>query len=132
MNWLKRIVGRLIGGAPKKTRDLHIIFDGPPEHKGGRFIECETPDGISLKTGRWEKVGDYWHLILSKLPERIPGRMEPPKPWPNLTPKWKRAEIQRFKEYIRVVNDPQRPPESIPDMEPKWILIHLEPEDIIK
>lgn len=42
---------------------VHIIFDGPPSHESGRFVEVETPDGRSISWGRWEQRGKYWHLI---------------------------------------------------------------------
>ena len=49
--------------------ELHIVFDGPPSHESGRFVEVETPDGKSVRAGRWEQRGDFWHLIL-------PGRIK--------------------------------------------------------
>lgn len=45
-------------------QDVHIVFDGPPGPDGGRFVEAETADGKSIRVGRWEQRGDYWHLIL--------------------------------------------------------------------
>lgn len=48
------------------AQELHIVFDGPPAHQSGRFVEVETADGKSISAGRWEQRGDYWHLILGK------------------------------------------------------------------
>lgn len=43
---------------------VHIVFDGPPSHESGRFIEVEDSDGVSINAGRWEQRGDFWHLII--------------------------------------------------------------------
>lgn len=44
---------------------LHFVFSG--EHPDLQFVEVETPDGKSLDAGKWEKRGQYWHLIVTKL-----------------------------------------------------------------
>lgn len=41
---------------------VYVIFDGPPSHESGRFVEVETEDGKSVSVGKWEKRGDYWQL----------------------------------------------------------------------
>jgi hypothetical protein len=42
---------------------LHVVFDGPPGHESGRFVECEAPDGRSVGIGEWHERGDgYWEL----------------------------------------------------------------------
>ena len=42
---------------------LHIVFDGPPSHESGRFVECETPDGKSVNAGEWfERQNGFWEL----------------------------------------------------------------------
>jgi hypothetical protein len=47
---------------------LHIVFDGPPSHDGGRFVEVETPDGKSIRAGEWRERSDgLWELRLSAL-----------------------------------------------------------------
>ena len=44
---------------------LHIVFDGPPSHDGGRFVEVETPDGKSVRAGEWhERADGLWELRL--------------------------------------------------------------------
>ncbi len=44
---------------------VHIVFDGPPSHESGRFIEVETPDGKGLRFGEWVKRDDgYWALVI--------------------------------------------------------------------
>jgi len=52
------------------TQPLHIVFDGPPGPEAGRFVECETEDGRSINVGQWKQDGQYWRLIIDKLPAR--------------------------------------------------------------
>lgn len=47
------------------AEELHIVFDGPPSHESGRFVEVETSDGKSVQAGEWQQHGDYWHLVLT-------------------------------------------------------------------
>jgi hypothetical protein len=55
---------------------LHIVFDGPPSHDGGRFVEVETPDGKSIRAGEWRERSDgLWELRLSAL-QPSPAREE--------------------------------------------------------
>ena len=56
-------------GAPEGA--INIIFDGPPSHESGRFVEVEDDDGNAISAGEWIDRGDgYWAL-------RIAGRVEP-------------------------------------------------------
>lgn len=49
--------------AQRQTRTVHIVFDSPPAHESGRFIETETPDGRGAKVGQWiERADGYWAL----------------------------------------------------------------------
>ena len=32
---------------------IDIVFDGPPNHEGGRFVEVENSDGQSINAGEW-------------------------------------------------------------------------------
>ena len=42
---------------------VYVIFDGPPSHESGRFVEVETKDGKSVSAGKWENYGGkYWRL----------------------------------------------------------------------
>lgn len=42
---------------------VDIVFDGPPSHEGGRFIEVEDSAGRSINFARWVKRDDgYWVL----------------------------------------------------------------------
>ena len=45
--------------------EIHIVFDGPPSHESGRFVEVEDAQGHSIKFGEWKQVGDYFHLVFS-------------------------------------------------------------------
>lgn len=54
--------------AQRETKKVHIVFDGPPAHESGRFIETETPDGKSIRLGHWIKRDDgYWALEIEVL-----------------------------------------------------------------
>ncbi|HEY4522757.1 MAG TPA: hypothetical protein VJK73_00080 [Candidatus Paceibacterota bacterium] len=42
---------------------IDVVFDGPPSHKSGRFVEVENTRGASIKAGRWIDRGDgFWAL----------------------------------------------------------------------
>ena len=49
---------------------INIVFDGPPSHIPGRFVEIETDDGESICAGEWiERNDGLWALRISELPE---------------------------------------------------------------
>lgn len=50
---------------------INIIFDGPPEHNSGRFVEVETDDGYSINIGEWVQKGNCWALRINELPDDI-------------------------------------------------------------
>jgi hypothetical protein len=40
---------------------IDIVFDGPPSHESGRFVEVENAVGASIKFGEWVKrPDDFW------------------------------------------------------------------------
>jgi len=41
---------------------IDIVFDGPPSHESGRFIEVENSYRRSINFGEWVDRGDYWAL----------------------------------------------------------------------
>lgn len=44
---------------------VDIVFDGPPSHVSGRFVEVEDQDGKSIRAGKWIHRSDgYWALQL--------------------------------------------------------------------
>lgn len=46
---------------------VDIVFDGPPSHKSGRFVEVENDRGASIKFGEWVHRDDgFWAL---RIPE---------------------------------------------------------------
>lgn len=48
---------------------INIIFDGPPSHESGRFVEVETDDGGSINAGKWiERTDGLWALRITELP----------------------------------------------------------------
>ena len=44
-------------------RWFDIVFDGPPSHESGRFVEVEDSTGESVKAGDWIDRGNgLWAL----------------------------------------------------------------------
>lgn len=42
---------------------VDIVFDGPPSHVSGRFVEVEDSAGKSIKFGEWiQRADGYWVL----------------------------------------------------------------------
>ena len=42
---------------------MNIVFDGPPSHQSGRFVEVENEKGESINAGEWAKRPDgLWEL----------------------------------------------------------------------
>ena len=42
---------------------IDIVFDGPPSHESGRFVEVEDEAGASIRIGEWLKREDgFWVL----------------------------------------------------------------------
>ena len=50
---------------------IDVVFDGPPSHESGRFVEVEDAAGRSISVGEWIDRGDgFWAL-------RIPDPRRP-------------------------------------------------------
>lgn len=50
-------------GETGEAEVVHVVFDGPPGHESGRFVECEAPDGRSINAGEWhERADGFWEL----------------------------------------------------------------------
>ncbi len=44
-------------------KTIDIVFDGPPSHESGRFVEVEDNSGASINFGEWvERDDGYWVL----------------------------------------------------------------------
>ncbi len=44
---------------------VDIVFDGPPDHEAGRFVEVEDHTGHSIHFAQWVKRDDgYWVIRL--------------------------------------------------------------------
>ena len=59
------------GGAPKERRlppqTIVIVFDGPPSHESGHFIEVEDVDGKGISVGEWsERPDGTWTLTIER------------------------------------------------------------------
>jgi hypothetical protein len=49
------------------TKYADIVFDGPPGHEAGRFVEVEDGAGRSINAGEWIKRDDgLWALRLTE------------------------------------------------------------------
>lgn len=48
---------------------IDIVFDGPPSHEAGRFVEVHDPSGASISVGQWVQLDNgYWALRISDSP----------------------------------------------------------------
>lgn len=56
---------------PAQGEEIRIVFDGPPGHKSGRFVEVENVDGHSIRVGVWHKRDDeLWELRIPNVGRR--------------------------------------------------------------
>ncbi|KKM05693.1 hypothetical protein LCGC14_1751510 [marine sediment metagenome] len=56
-----------VNGEEGNSKPIEIVFDGPPSHESGRFVEVEQ-GGKSIKFGEWRDGKDgFWYLVLPKL-----------------------------------------------------------------
>lgn len=45
------------------TEYIDIVFDGPPAHESGRFVEIEDAEGHGMRFGEWvEREDGFWAL----------------------------------------------------------------------
>ena len=49
------------------AKEIRVVFDGPPDHEAGRFVEVEDADGRGLSVGEWKQIdsglwGLYFHI----------------------------------------------------------------------
>lgn len=52
----------------KQIDFIDIVFDGPPGHKAGRFVEVEDSEHRSIRVGEWhQRDEDYWVLRIFRL-----------------------------------------------------------------
>jgi len=63
------LIAALREARAERKQEIHLVFDGPPEHVAGRFVEAENSAGESISVGRWEQRGEYWHLIIPRAAE---------------------------------------------------------------
>ena len=59
--------------AAEKPGQVDIVFDGPPGHESGRFVEVEDLNGASVSVGDWiERPNGQWALRLSIATVEVP------------------------------------------------------------
>lgn len=57
---------------------IDVVFDGPPSHESGRFVEVEDPTGKSVSVGEWiDRSNGLWAL---RIPRSPVGQMMPEHP----------------------------------------------------
>jgi hypothetical protein len=45
------------------SKQIEVVFDGPPGRNAGRFVEVEDEAGRSVNVGQWvERPDGYWAL----------------------------------------------------------------------
>lgn len=50
---------------------IDVVFDGPPSHESGRFIEVEDPFGKSINAGDWiDRENGLWALRIYSTPNQ--------------------------------------------------------------
>lgn len=48
-------------------RFIDVVFDGPPSHESGRFVEVENERGEGVSVGEWIDRGDgMWALRIRR------------------------------------------------------------------
>jgi len=66
---------------------VDVVFDGPPSHESGRFVEVEDDNGESVNAGGWIDRGDgLWALRIEICAQPAPQRVAVPEGW-QLVPK---------------------------------------------
>lgn len=46
---------------------IDVVFDGPPSHESGRFVEVENSEGKGIKFGEWiHRPDGYWALRIPR------------------------------------------------------------------
>ena len=53
------------------SKYIDIVFDGPPSHQSGRFVESEDDTGASIRAGEWIEDGDLWRLRIPNPADEI-------------------------------------------------------------
>ncbi len=62
-------VEQLAAYRAREAAFIDVVFDGPPSHEPGRFVEVENEAGASVKAGEWIDRGDgYWALRIRLRP----------------------------------------------------------------
>lgn len=57
----------MCGRERASTPHIDIVFDGPPSHESGRFVEVENAMGRSVGFGTWvEREDGFWALRITK------------------------------------------------------------------
>lgn len=74
---VRELMERLLAADAKLNEPVgeyvDIVFDGPPSHESGRFVEVENHDGRSINFGEWiHRPDGYWVLRIKAMRARVP------------------------------------------------------------
>lgn len=56
-------------------KTIDIVFDGPPSHESGRFVEVER-DGKSISIGEWQERKDGDWVLRIPDPEQLSAELQ--------------------------------------------------------
>lgn len=70
--WLIKSQRSAVETTEKQMNFIDVVFDGPPSHESGRFVEVEDPSGKSISAGQWIDRGNgLWALRIPRSPEPL-------------------------------------------------------------
>lgn len=88
---------------------IDVVFDGPPSHESGRFVEVEDMQGRSVRVGEWiDRKDGYWAL-------RIPLASRAPRPAPQ-------PSVEAVRALVEAADAMLEEPEG-DSSKPTWALI---------
>lgn len=85
---------------------IDVVFDGPPNHVSGRFVEVEDAQGRSINVGQWmERADGLWAL---RIPVSLDARIEQER----------RRALEAAAQAVEPTND--KPCGCIEHLDGKW------------
>ena len=93
------------------SEHIDIVFDGPPSHESGRFVEVEDQTGKSIRFGDWvERDDGYWVLRFPDLRAELEERRKQLDPesiqhWDSM-----RAERDALRDALERIRDESATP----------------------
>lgn len=85
---------------PQTPEHYDIVFDGPPSHDAGRFVEVEDDQGRSIRLGKWIQRSDgFWVL---RIPTSNIDRL--PEDGATWRPRLRDEELARWKSVAAIAD----------------------------